>query len=103
LISVPQVILASASLPLVAYGAFLIRDGDKIGGVYGIVGGIYTVISVILIPMGFPGFLIFPGAMGISSLGGFHSYAISRKRWGLIKGLLLLGIAIVILLLQLVL
>ena len=31
MISVPQVILASASLPLVAYGAFLIRDGDKIG------------------------------------------------------------------------
>ncbi len=103
MIGLAQVILASASLPFIIYGAFLLRQGDKIEGIYGIIGGIYTFASVTLIPYGFPGFLIFPGAMGISSLGGFHRYVVSRSKWGMSKGLILLGVAIIILLFQVVL
>ena len=103
MIGLAQIILASASLPLIIYGAFLIHQGDKTDGIYGVVGGIYTFVSVTLIPYGFPGFLVFPGAMGISSLGGFHKYAVSRSKWGITKGIMLLSIAVLILLLQLVL
>jgi hypothetical protein len=103
LIGLPQLILASASLPLIGYGAFLIYHGDKIDGLYGIVGGIYTFMAVILIPYGFPGYIIFPGAMMISSLGGFHTYRITRSKGKIIKGISLLGITIIILILQMVL
>ncbi len=103
MITVPQLILASASLPLIGYGAFIAKGGDKLDGAYTTIGGIYTLLAVFFIPFGFPGFLVFPGALGISSLGGFHSYSKNRKKGKAIKGVLLLSIAIILVLMQVVL
>jgi len=98
-----QLILASASLPLIAYGAFIAKDGDKLDGTYTIIGGVYTLLAVFSIPFGFPGFLVFPGSMGIAAIGGFHSYGKNKKKGKLIKGISLLAIAVILVLMQVVL
>ncbi len=103
MITVAQLILASASLPLIGYGGFIIKGGDKIDGAYTILGGLYTLFAVFFIPSGFPGALVFPGAMGIAAIGGFHSYGKSKKRGKLIKGITLLAISIILILFQVVL
>ncbi len=95
-----QLILASSSLPFLGYGAFIIHQGDRVGGAYSIVGGLYTFFAIMLIPYGFPGMFVFPVSMSISSLGGFHSYALTRKKGSLIKGIILILIAAGILLMQ---
>ncbi|AGB05343.1 hypothetical protein AciM339_1490 [Aciduliprofundum sp. MAR08-339] len=95
-----QIILASSSLPFIAYGAFLIHGGEKVEGAYSIIGGIYTFIAIIMIPQGFPGAYVFPVSIALSGIGGFHGYAVSRKKMKLAKGILLISIAVGILLMQ---
>ncbi len=103
MITAAQLILASASLPLIGYGTFIAKDGDRLDGTYTIIGGLYTLLAVFFIPSGFPGFLVFPGSMGIAAIGGFHSYGRSKKRVKLIKGIALLAIATILILFQVVL
>ncbi len=102
-IEVATLILASASIPVVAYGLWLLIREDRVDGGFNILGGAYTFLAVILLPLGFPGMLIFPVTAGISSLGSFLSYAKSPSKGKILKGVVMGMVAASILAMQVIL
>lgn len=100
MVSVAQIILASSSLPFLIYGGFIIHQGERVDGAYTIMGGIYTFFAIMLIPYGFPGSYVFPVSLSIAAIGGFHSFASSKRKMKLIKSIVLMAVAILIVLSQ---
>jgi hypothetical protein len=102
-IEISTLILASASIPVVVYGSWLFISVDKIDGGFNILGGVYTFLAVLSLPLGFPGMLIFPVTAGISSLGSFFSHAKNPASGKVVKGVVMAIIAVSILLMQVIL
>ena len=99
-IEVATLILASSSLPVMGYGSYLYFREDALEGAVNILGGIYAFIGILLIPSGFPGFIIFPGTAAISSLGFFASYAKNGGKVRMVKGIIMAIVAALILVFQ---
>ncbi len=97
---IPQLILASASLPIIFYGAYIFLKFDKLDGGFNILGGVYAFLAILLIPHGFPGILIFPVTALISASGSFLSFIGSRERGKLVKGMVMLAVAILLVVFQ---
>ncbi len=90
------VILSLSSLPILAHNIYWTYREKEVDQYYGIVSGIYTFSTAIMVAFGFPGNMVMPVAFGIIGTGAFHAYLINKKKFTLVKGIIFIALSLLI-------
>ncbi len=86
------IILAMASVPILAHNIYWLHREGKVDTYYGIFSGIYTAAGAVGVAYGYPGNLIMPVSFAIIGLGGLHAFMVEKKRGKIIKAALFLAL-----------
>lgn len=81
-------LLAATSVPMGLYGLLEFADRRSVRGLFGMIAAGWSVSGVVLVSLGVPGILFFPGLLAIVIFGSVVQLRVDRRRLLLTKAVL---------------